>query len=388
MGKRTKLNTFGIVCGIISFASFIGTISGTLSWWAYSTRTSLFFDGTSVYSSELLQVGIRTSYDLTPVGLEHERISGVDYHFAKVGAGLHSTAIKYYLQHATDYADVALSPVTSGKYDFNDNLTLYNQIMKDVRFNDTIAEHEKYIKLPLVFRIIRIDAIDDDSKYSQGKHIWLTGAEAAARSSSDGEVFKALRLHADGYVKDDEHEDDPYLHSQFIINPSSELTREQSALRHTNVAGLLDMDKDEMYDHFTNGTHEEELIYGQYQVLSPTASLVPTSDELDDINGTNKTDNSTFLAKHMPGVYGYTSLNDFRPETAEFETIDSMKPDNNEGRLSGGVPLCTTVKNSTGLANLDLTIWIEGWDHTVVDEEEYHYFNLGLTFQIDRKSDD
>ena len=200
--KLFKLNTLGIICGIASFASFVGAISGTLSWWAYSTRSTLSFDGTSVYSAELLQVGIRTNYDLSSVGLQQEIINGEKYQFAKVGSGLPSTAIKHYLQYATDYSFISLTPITSGKYDVDDDLTLYSQIIKDVSFNDEIATHNKYIKLPLVFRIIRIDATDIEDRYSQGKSIWLTGADVAAKSSADGNVYKAIRLHSDGYVKD------------------------------------------------------------------------------------------------------------------------------------------------------------------------------------------
>ena len=46
--------------------------------------------------------------------------------------------------------------------------------------------------------------------------------------------------------------------------------------------------------------------------------------------------------------------------------------------------LCTTA-DSAGkyLAELDTIIWLEGWDHVVIDKALSHKFNLGLQFQID-----
>ena len=36
------------------------------------------------------------------------------------------------------------------------------------------------------------------------------------------------------------------------------------------------------------------------------------------------------------------------------------------------------------IGRVDATIWIEGWDYSVIDEEIAHAFDLGLTFEINK----
>ena len=48
---------FGFL-GIATFASLVGTVSGTLAWYSYSTRATLSYSGTSVSNTVQLQIGI------------------------------------------------------------------------------------------------------------------------------------------------------------------------------------------------------------------------------------------------------------------------------------------------------------------------------------------
>ena len=43
----------------------------------------------------------------------------------------------------------------------------------------------------------------------------------------------------------------------------------------------------------------------------------------------------------------------------------------------------TVTDNTTKIASLYLTIYLEGWDHAVIDEAAACKFNLGLTFEIE-----
>ena len=36
------------------------------------------------------------------------------------------------------------------------------------------------------------------------------------------------------------------------------------------------------------------------------------------------------------------------------------------------------------LGRVDMTVYLEGWDHAIIDEEMAHYFDLGLTFEINK----
>ena len=44
---------------LLTFATFVGSISGSLAWWAYSTRAAVSYQGTSVSTSEQLQIGLK-----------------------------------------------------------------------------------------------------------------------------------------------------------------------------------------------------------------------------------------------------------------------------------------------------------------------------------------
>ena len=50
--------------GIATFASLVGTVSGTLAWYAYSTRAIAAYSGTSVASTKNLQIGIASDVQL------------------------------------------------------------------------------------------------------------------------------------------------------------------------------------------------------------------------------------------------------------------------------------------------------------------------------------
>ena len=54
--KRSSL--FLVGAALTTFLAFVGTTTGTLAWYAYSTRVSLSYTGTSVSATEQLQIGI------------------------------------------------------------------------------------------------------------------------------------------------------------------------------------------------------------------------------------------------------------------------------------------------------------------------------------------
>ena len=90
--------------------SFTGVISGTRAWYAYATRASLSYGGTSVANTEQLQIGLKieeenfssqAKLDSFILGLEekgrtHEKLNGKDYVFRKPGSPLSSNILSYY----------------------------------------------------------------------------------------------------------------------------------------------------------------------------------------------------------------------------------------------------------------------------------------------------
>ena len=48
---------FGFL-GLATFASLVGSVSGSLAWYAYSARASMSYTGTSIERTSQLQVGV------------------------------------------------------------------------------------------------------------------------------------------------------------------------------------------------------------------------------------------------------------------------------------------------------------------------------------------
>ena len=112
--------------------SFTGVISGTTAWYAYATRVSLSYGGTSVSNTEQLQIGLKideenfssqADLDSFILGLEekgrtHEKLNGKDYVFRKPGSPLSSNILSYYLS-GQGYASNSLYPVTTKDFDWD-----------------------------------------------------------------------------------------------------------------------------------------------------------------------------------------------------------------------------------------------------------------------------
>ena len=398
-----KLNTaktlFGFL-GLATFASLVGTVSGTLAWYSYSTRTSISYSGTSIENTVQLQVGIASATQMPHIDgdsdneefwatMVEEQFDGDStfYYFAPMGIGLSSQLINAYLK-ANGYGTNLLRPVTSGYYDPTDvgaSLTLKKSPTSTHYQHDVVALTEDYLQLPLVFRASKSKTVATD--FVSGQELWLTDAKVVASSTNDGEVYKAMRVFVD-------RQDADYT-SDFILNPNAP----GNVAGETVVGGLLDMTFDKYYDFDENG----EIIYGEWDtvalpdphsLISSSGYVAPSGqpNPVLDLNGTGANEPNTYCARHNPGTKYYESLDAIPFKTAKYESLASIRParNNNTGKMSNVDPLNPTSVCITGtpaqhyIGRVDLTIWIEGWDHSVVDEEIAHAFDLGLTFEINK----
>ena len=146
MKKNNSLKLVLCVLGLSSIASLVGSISGTIAWYAYSTRALVSYTGTSVSSTTLLQIGIKSDivipayetdfrnqiedvtfeedvyYENTDTNHEHPLYHN-HYYFMKAGAGgMSSDVINAYLLKK-GYTTNVLEPVSSYTYE---NLNLYS----------------------------------------------------------------------------------------------------------------------------------------------------------------------------------------------------------------------------------------------------------------------
>lgn len=369
--KRSKVNlALGIVTTAI-IVSVAGSLSGTLAWYAYATRATLSFSGTSAYASERVKVGIHDSNNYlfsnitelreyaTQNELELDEENKIIW--GKEGEGLTGSIISTYLK-ASPYAVSKLPPVTSLSMESDGDLTLYKAPFA-LDPTNRIAPHNYYTKLPLCFKVI-----GSDGSNLPNHDIWLTGI-SAIDTNIEG-VKYALRIYYEN-LYDDTH---------YLLNPTSGL----NTTGNTVVAGTLDLKGDGMYDY--DFSTMREIMYGEYtgslDYLDPY--VAPNPNPLDDINGTGKNVASTFLATHIDGARrpDYSSV---ELGKAEFETINTIAPivDQN-GYYSGGKPVAHTDSTQNNIAFTILTIYIEGWDHAIIDEVNGASFNLGLQFEVNR----
>ena len=362
--------------------STAGAISATLAWYAYSSRATLSYSGTSINSTIQLQVGICSDHVVEgmPAGVVTKQYQGDSnyYYFAKPGAGLGSAIITKYLS-TTEYATNSLQAVTSGSYTKGGAFNLWRSPNEKVHGHTSPAGTSQYVHLPLVFRVLQSDSPSDDD-YVDGAELWITNvaARASEGEGTDGQIYKAIRTYID-------RDDSVYgAGSDFILNPSAEGNASS-----TTVGGILDLSGDNYFDF--EGDHE--IIFGEYNSIGGlSGSGYAGEDEFDDINGTGIDDRrTTFTAKHYPTIKYYDNYNSCSFKTAAYETIDSIAPvrDPATGLANADslhpTSVCTTAGDEDHyLGRVTLTIYLEGWDHTVIDDEIDHKFDLGLSFEINR----
>ena len=409
--KSTKL-LFGFL-GIATFASLVGTVSGTLAWYAYSTRATLSYSGTSVNNTVQLQIGIASPDKVMSVqevrdqnaqiiaqnpDMSDEEKEGLQmledffvefwdtmeetkwaddinyYYFAPIGSGLTSPVINAYLE-SNGYASNVLRTATSGSFKRGDNFSLKAPPKAELSDILTPSEKHDYAKIPFAFRVIRSNTTTSNN-FVEGSELWLTDAQVRASSVDDGNIFKAIRMFVD---RTNDYEDD------YILNPSA------SEKGKTTVGGVLDLTMDQYYDYDADNN---EVIYGEYETIGGIQPSYAGADEIADINGTGKTgeDYDTFTARHRPGINYYSNYDNCVFKTAEYESLSSIAPIKDEvtGVLRNrDIDHPSSVCKTAGaaghyLGRVDFTVYLEGWDHSVIDEEIEHYFDLGLTFEINK----
>lgn len=368
---------------LMAFA-FVGSITGTLSWYVYYLRATLSFRGTSVADAEQIQVGIVAPSYIEGNETKYRTIAGLDdpdelhIAWAKPGKGLKEASVQSYLTYA-GYAINELIPVTSSAYEDNDTLALTNAPSAGSSYDATdAAMHYKYVYLPLVIRVINVGNTGDN-QYAKNKDIWITNFDVAASNAlgDSSNINKALRVHTYSSV------------ANFIIRPADDVTPSDADQTYTTCAGLLDLNKDGLYDR----VGEDEHMYGEFTGSATSTDTIPDDETRisasNNINGLDEEPTSdegynSFWAMHSAGTIlkNYAGFTLAKQYHYGFNQIAPERDATNNGRLYEGRPVARTANDTDALAYLTLTVWLEGWDHVVVDEAIGHFFNLGITFEV------
>ena len=181
----------------------------------------------------------------------------------------------------------------------------------------------------------------------------------------------------------------------FIFNPSAENEGD------TRVGGLLNISRDDYFDYDDDG----EILFGDYDPsalsLISNSGYAGSEETIWDVNGTNYRDENnhliptTFTAKHHEGAKYYTDFTSQQVDSlfghAHYLSMSEIAPVRDDSdHLENQNPnkptsMCKTAGASDNyLARVNLTVYLEGWDFSVIDQEKSHRFDLGLTFEVSR----
>lgn len=406
-----KINPLKLAIGILgltSIASLAGSISGTIAWYAFSTRALVSYTGTSVQSTTQLQIGIKsdvvvnftTNASLIDDVVFQEDLYYADddefhlhklyhnhYYFMKVGSGgMPAAVINDYLS-TKGYATNVLEPLSSYGYNTGENINLRNRPTTNrPDITPTEAEKTKYVEIPFVFRVLSSNS--EEIVYVENHDIFLSGAQAIAAPNLEGsvvgnEIHNSIRLYIDRTNG-----------INYILNPSS------SANGSDKVAGVLNLAGGSAgtgcYDYDNNPsspTFMQEYLYGDYDWKpgktweNSLSEPLTENSGLVDINGTGNEDvETTFTSRHHKDVKYFSNLDDcIVPHYANYLGTSTVFPHKNTqtGDFESDYAVCRTGNAAAHyLGTFNMKIYLEGWDHSVVDSQLQNKFYLGLQFEI------
>ena len=364
----------------LTLISIIGSTAGSLAWYAYSATTKISFVGTSVAKSALLNAGIvddnhfLSDEEVEYFKLTRETFDGHSIVFTSSTDGINYRVIQEYLFHS-DYAINLLFPVTTQARVLLDQsqLDLYESPVHGTTTLNPELDKKHYVRLPLAFRMV-----DSNNHNVADQDVWLTDASVQA---SGQHIDQALRV----FVENSQR--------KFLMRPADKSTTPG----YTKVGGVLDLDGDGTYD-YNISTHKE-YYYGQFNgdLVHSTleygeAEHITEQDDApyDNVNGVTNTIESTFYSKHnlVAKTVDHTQL---QPRQAAFYPFGMVKPSVNsngdfidmEAGGATGIKITTTDRTDK-VGYVTFTIFIEGWDHSVIDQAANYSFNLGLRFEVNR----
>lgn len=391
-----KINLLKLAIGVLSLssvASLVGSISGTIAWYAYSTRALVSYTGTSVQSTTQLQIGIKSDIPID-FTTNAELIQDVTflgdsnhYYFMKVGSGgMPAAVINDYLS-AKGYATNVLEPISSYGYNTGEDINLRSRpTTNKPNVVPGPAENTKYSSIPFIFRVL--SANSTTLSYIEGYDVFLSSVEAIAAPNMDGittgnVIHNSIRLYIDRSNGDN-----------YILNPSSITNGRDKCAGVLNLTGggtgngFYDYDNDP-----SSPTYLQEYLYGDYEWKegknweNSLSEPLAQNSGLVDINGTgNETVETTFTSRHYRGVKYFSDLDScITPHYANYVGTDTIRPVKNQqtDKLESDYAVCKTGGiNEHYIGEFNMKVYLEGWDFAVVDAQLQNKFYLGLTFEI------
>lgn len=407
--KKTRVLR-AIMCSAI-FAGSVGAATGTLAWYQYTKRVSVSFTGVAINNSDLIEMGLRSEKDLGDPSTRCPELNNktfeeyyesdltVTKQIEKQVVTFNGDTNYIYWIKSTHIQSVLknfcycigsgvdkIPAVTTGywykgmEYDLGnrgaDALNKWNGFKKtplclpNEKDYSEFATRKDYFYLPLA---VRVSTMNGGFHYLNDKEVFLTKfdvTDATAAVSNYPNISKGVRCKVDyPEIKDPAH---PELVSQndFVFNP----TKTGSDTTDLLVGGALNIERDaymdcEDPDPLTNKVYE--VAYGQFDgapMYEDTPSLIPPSKPIDEC--------TTFDANKVVGSYALKTDNARVCETYGNSIVNPL--------MNGDELVRTNISSDESLriGYFDLSIYLEGWDHAVIDQNAYHAFAISLEFSI------
>lgn len=333
--KKTNRNWILFATLYVSvIVCIFGSIFGTYAWYQYSSRAGVSYSGTAIGDSDGMQIGLISDRHLASFAASDQitedtsSISGKYVYWVK-GDGVNSDIINQF-EEELGYAGSEIGPSSSGSYVTGDDFSLKTApiMLEKTEFNP--ADKNRYSFIPMAIRT------------GANSNIYLQSSSIEC-DDEEGQIEKAVRV---SFVNPLDSS------TNYIYNPSSLFDG------HTAVGGILNLnaESDIYYDFEGNKEH----IYGEVESYTYNDSPYDgTLDVLDEYV-------TTFTANHHKGVYGVSYV----PKTAEYFGSDSVL---------GQKPITYTGSNG-GIAQVYMTVYLEGWDESCINAEIENSYSLNLEF--------
>lgn len=370
---KTRFNKIVVPTLAIAIgAAIVGSISGTVAWYQYSTRVSTAYLGTSAGTAGNLKLRIKDSGGEWLNSLTKEDIAtylqgeGVGQNIIPITAGAMGAddAIAMYnaaANPATDPADMKPLFYKNPIRGFDERVE-YNSWIK--------ADNSMFVQIPLEVAFIEYDGVkkgEEDKEYLE-KDVYISDLliQEDWQNNSDPENLKkdlssAIRVHVSSRQLD---KDDN------IIAGSDEFDRLVSKNGGSILTeGYLDLDGDDRDDTFVDGDDGAKYGFGNSASIAANTKKVVYGDGVQTayVAGKDIVEDSSY--KNLDG----DDVNeDIYPAVVK-SVGNSMVLDENDftfAGASGDVSKCigktigydkTDANWEQDYLNVTLTIWLEGW---------------------------
>lgn len=335
--KKIVVSAFALIVG----ASLAGSISGTIAWYQYSTKVFGAYIGAAGGTSGNLQMRIKGQTNWT-TRLTFDEVAD-------------------YLANTEKHYGSVVEPITSGAMGKNDALNDFyrNPVLGKASYDKWAkADETNYVMLPLELRYVERDGVKEGAENKDEKNIeksvYLSDLtiQEDPNNAGDQDISDAIRFHISSYSG---AEANP-TKSNFLISKNGGTTL---------TAGKLDLDGDGLADqayedddpYGFKGTDLDYVIYGDGQEVAQVAYAA--SDEADLIEGEYyEEDNANPISEDVHPILA-------KAVEDSFELKNLVYGSDNASKAIG-----KTLADEEHYLNVDITIWVEGWQKFAVLDEQ------------------